>query len=73
MNEFINSSREADCRIYESIPDFIANTEEYDKIIFYTADNGDFDHQEIHKELKKLKTEICFDSGETVRGVHELI
>jgi len=65
--------KETDCRIYESILDFIRNTREYDKIIFYTTDKEDFDHPEIHKELKKLKTEIYFDSEETVQRVHELI
>lgn len=65
--------KETDCRVYESILDFIRNTREYDKIIFYTTDKEDFDHPEIHKELKKLKTGIYFDSGETVQRVHELI
>jgi len=60
----------SDCEIYESILDFLREEgREYDNIIFYTADKEDFDHEEIHQELKELNCELHFNSGEVVQRV----
>jgi len=65
--------KKSDCRIYESILDFLREKgREYNNIIFYTADREDFDHEEIHQELKELNCELHFNSGEVVQRVREL-
>jgi len=66
--------KKSDCRIYESIIEFLREEgKEYDKFIFYTADRDDFDHEEIHQELRELNCELYFNSGEVVKRVRELI
>ncbi len=64
--------KEGDCRIYASILVFVEHIkEDYDLIMFYTEDKEDFDHLEIHEELRNLGVEIVFESGmcvERVRG-----
>jgi len=62
----------SDCEIYESVLDFLKERgRDYDKLIFYTADKEDFDHEEIHHELKDLNCELHFNSGEVVQRVRE--
>ncbi|MBA7518226.1 hypothetical protein ES705_10295 [subsurface metagenome] len=59
-----------DCRIYASILAFLELIkEEYDSIIFYTADKEDFDHSKIHEDLRNLGVEFMFDSGTCVERV----
>ncbi|MGB2729082.1 MAG: hypothetical protein WBD09_11585 [Halobacteriota archaeon] len=43
--------------------------EEYDSVIFYTADKEDFDHSKIHEDLRNLGVEFMFDSGTCVERV----
>jgi len=60
----------SDCEIYESVLDFLGERgRDYDKLIFYTADKEDFDHEEIHHGLKELNCELYFSSGEVVERV----
>ena len=46
--------------------------EDHDLIMFYTEDKDDFDHPEIHEELRNFGVEMIFVSGlcvEKVRGL----
>jgi len=65
--------KEGDCRIYASILVFVEHIkEDHDLIMFYTEDKDDFDHPEIHEELRNFGVEMIFGSGfcvEKVRGL----
>ncbi len=62
----------ADCRIYESILEYIRNKgSEYDIKVFYTADREDFDNEMIYTELEDIEVELYFDAGAVVERVYE--
>jgi len=62
----------ADCRIYESILEYIRNKgSEYDIKVFYTADREDFDNEMIYAELEDIEVELYFDAGAVVERVYE--
>lgn len=66
--------KETDCRIYESIMEYVRDKgNKYDIKIFYTADRGDFDDKTINAELKSLRVELYFNSGEVVERICEVI
>jgi hypothetical protein len=62
--------KESDCRIYASILMFVEQIkEEYDLIMFYTEDQEDFNHPEIHDEFGGLGAEMVFESGMCIKRV----
>ena len=64
--------KETDCKIYESILEYVKNKgNEYDIKIFYTADREDFDDNAINAELKSLSVELYFNSGAVVERICE--
>lgn len=64
----------ADCRIYESILEYIRNKgRKYDVKIFYTADREDFDAEVISVELEDIGVELYFDAGEVIKRIYEVI
>ncbi|MFQ6054863.1 MAG: hypothetical protein ACE5J9_04680 [Methanosarcinales archaeon] len=65
--------KEDDCRIFESILEYVKSVKEkYDTIIFYTADKEDFDYDLIRDELSGKGIEIMFDSKLCVKKIMEL-
>ena len=66
--------KEADCRIYESILEYIQSKGgDYDTKIFYTRDREDFDDEMIYAELEDVEVELYFDAGAAVERVYEVL
>jgi hypothetical protein len=66
--------KEADCRIYESILEFIrSNGGDYDIKIFYTRDREDFNDEMIYAELEDVEVELYFDAGAVIERVYEVL
>lgn len=66
--------KKGDCRIYESILEYIRDKgDEYDIIFFYTADREDFDKEMIHTELEEVGVELYFDAGGIVKRIYEVL
>jgi len=64
--------KEDDCRILESILEYVESVKEnYNNIIFYTADKEDFDYDLIRDELSGKGIEIRFDSKLCVKKIME--
>ncbi|MFQ6054585.1 MAG: PIN domain-containing protein [Methanosarcinales archaeon] len=63
-----------DCRIYESILDYVrSNGQNYNIRIFHTTDKEDFDHDRIYSELENLNVELYFSPNDVVRRIYELL
>ncbi len=66
--------KEADCRIYESVLEYIRDKGyDYDLKVFYTADREDFDNEMIYAELEEIDVKLYFDAGEVVERVYEVV
>jgi len=63
--------KETDCKIYESILEFLKEKE--GKVLFLTKDKDDFDFPEIKKELESYDSEIYFSSDMCLKKINELL